>query len=565
MSEIPSVSASRDTPASFAALRVLVKPKALAAYGLIATAAVCGLIWKFWEPESHRDTTDASSVVGAKSEKGNIKDDGSVRLDADQQKAVGLNWAKVSESEDFEVLSAPGRVGPNETQYAFITPRAAGVVRSVMAHIGQDVKAGDLLATIDSPEVGQARLDLYTRLQERDLAQAQANWQEQVHASTIEMLERIRRGETPEEIHGALETRPVGDNRERLMTAYAQYRLAKATMDRNRDLHAQHLITEKQIQSVTAEFDVARSVYQTLMDQTGYESRLAHTKAQQTLKQVEASVRASQERLRILGVKPDGTEPRVEQGKVVEVARDGTLSQPVRDQKAPNVNPEQILPKARENTVEPVGTRREKTANLGEAPVSTFSIWAPLDGTILEREMIVPGVAVDTTHRLFTIANLSTVWIEASIHESDFDKLARSRGSKVRFRSPAYPARIFEGKVVYSGDLVDEKSRTVKLLAEAENPDRLLRSGMFVDVEILTPRETPAVRVPSTALLTRDGHSFVFVRSGDDRFLPRKVSADEPRGETATVKHGLEPGEEVVVSGGAKLKAMAEQGGGIQF
>src|SRR6185437_15601544 len=105
------------------------------------------------------------------------------------------------------------------------------------------VKAGDLLATIDSPEVGEARLELYTRLQSRDIARAQADWQERIYAGTLELLERLRKGETPETIHGALADRAVGENRERLMTAYAQYRLAVATMARNRELSAQKLIT----------------------------------------------------------------------------------------------------------------------------------------------------------------------------------------------------------------------------------------------------------------------------------------------------------------------------------
>ena len=104
----------------------------------------------------------------------------------------------------YDVLTAPGRVAPNETQYAYITPRAAGVVRSVTAHIGQDVKAGDLLATIDSPEVGEARLDLYTRLQTLEIAQAQADWQEMIYANTLELLERLKKGETPEQIHDGL-------------------------------------------------------------------------------------------------------------------------------------------------------------------------------------------------------------------------------------------------------------------------------------------------------------------------------------------------------------------------
>src|SRR5262249_55320505 len=155
------------------------------------------------------------------------------------------------------------------------TPRAAGVVRTVVAHVGQDVKAGDLLATIDSQEVGAARLDLYTKLQALEIARAQGTWQEKIHASTLELLERLRKRETPEVIHEALAAGALGDNRERLMTAYAQYRLAIAKMARNRELSAQKLITTKQFEQVTAEYEMAQSAYQSLMDQTGYESRLA--------------------------------------------------------------------------------------------------------------------------------------------------------------------------------------------------------------------------------------------------------------------------------------------------
>jgi multidrug efflux pump subunit AcrA (membrane-fusion protein) len=84
-----------------------------------------------------------------------------VRLSVDQQRAIGLRTALVTSGMSYDVLTAPGRVAPNESQFAYITPRAAGVVRSVTTHIGQDVKSGDLLATIDSPEVGNARLELY--------------------------------------------------------------------------------------------------------------------------------------------------------------------------------------------------------------------------------------------------------------------------------------------------------------------------------------------------------------------------------------------------------------------
>jgi cobalt-zinc-cadmium efflux system membrane fusion protein len=288
---------------------------------------------------------------------------------------------------------------------------------------------------------------------------------------------------------------------------------------------------------------VAQATYQGLMDQMGYQAKLANTRARQAKHQAETAVRTAQERLRIFGVKPDGTEPEVEGGKVVGVKSDGTLPAPKSAGETPVETPDAIIPQSNHSR---------------ETPVSTYSIWAPFDGTILDREMIVPGVAVDTTHRIFTMANLATVWIEASVPEGDFNLLARSgTGGKVRFRSPAYLDRVFEGEVIYSGDLVDEKSRTVKLLAKAENPDRLLKPGMFVEVEVMSPRTEAAVQIPASALLAEGGRSFVFVKNGADRFVRREVDAELPRGGIATIRRGLTEGDEVVVGGEFKLKALS--------
>ena len=371
----------------------------------------------------------------------------------------------------------------------------------------------------------------------------------------------MRKGESPEQVHNAFSDRALGENREKLMTAYAQYRLAKATIERNRDLFAQKLITPKQFEQVKADYEVAQATYQSLMDHMGYDAKLANTRAQQARRQAETSVRAAQERLRILGVKPDGTEPEVQGGKVIGVEPDGTLVNTHEKEAASAVGPESILPTrpgANEVAVKPPGAQSNAGLTSKDAPVSTYSIWAPFDGTILDRELMVPGVAVDTTHRIFTLANLATVWVEASVHEGDFAVLdrTRSRGGKVRFRSPAYPDRVFEGEVIYTGDLVEERSRTIKLLAKAQNPERLLRPGMFVEVEILSPRMHAALQIPTSALLADGSSTFVYVKTGSDRFDRREVDAEAPRGDTVIVRGGLSDGDEVVVEGGYELKSL---------
>ncbi|WP_422929774.1 efflux RND transporter periplasmic adaptor subunit [Singulisphaera sp. PoT] len=484
-----------------------------------------------------------------------------VQLNPEQQKAIGLMTAKASLGVSYDVLAAPGRVAPNESQYAFITPRASGVVRSVTARVGQDVKAGDLLATIDSPEVGTARLDLYTKQQSLDIAKAQAGWQERIHATTLELIRRLQKGETPEQIHNAFSERPVGENREKLMTAYAQYRLGIATMDRNKDLFAQKLITPKQFDQVKADYEVAQAGYQSLMDQMGYETMLANTRAKQALQQAETAVRAARERLRILGVKPDGSEPQIAGGKIVGLAKDGALPDSAADDQPESDKSGAILPSQREfgalAGAPPSVPGTDPSTK--DAPVSTYCIWAPFDGTVLDREMIVPGVAVDTTHRIFTMANLKTVWVEANVHEGDFNMLVRSKKGKVRFRSPAYPNHTFDGEVIYTGDLVEEQSRSLKLLARASNPERLLKPGMFVEVEVLIPRESTAVNIPASALLTEGNRSFVYVQIGPDRFERREVGAEAPRGDMVLIHDGLKVGDQVVTEGGYKLKSMAVQ------
>lgn len=481
----------------------------------------------------------------------------SVTMTREQQQAVGLRTAKVASGTAFDVLSAPGQVVPNELQYAFITPRAAGVVRTVNARIGQQVKAGELLATIDSAAVGEARLELYTREQTLEVAKAEADWEEMVYRNTQELLEHLRKGENPEAIQRRFVDRTVGENRERLLTAYAQYRLAQATIERNRELHSQKLITPKQFQEVTAAFEVAQATYESLMDEMGYEAKLANTRAQQAKHQAETAVRTAQERLRIFGVKADGTEPAVKGAKLAGVKAEGTRGATKADGESSAEPPKD---RAARYESKPAAALTEGRADSEAAPVSTYSIWAPFDGTILDREMIVPGVAVDTTHRLFTMANLATVWVEASVHEGDFNLLGRSgAGGKIRFRSPAYEDLVFDGEVIYSGDLVDEKSRTVKLLAKAENPDRLLKPGMFVEVEIMNPRDEAAAQVPASAVLTEEGRSFVYVKTSAEKFVRREVVPELPRGGVVTIRSGLKEGEEVVVEGEFKLKALSVQ------
>jgi Cu(I)/Ag(I) efflux system membrane fusion protein len=486
----------------------------------------------------------------------------SLTVSPGRQRALGLKVETVSLTSSSDPIRAPGQIAPDETRYVYISPRAEGVVRSVAAHEGQQVKAGELLATLDSPEVAQARFALYTALQDLEVARAEDDWQTMIFNNTAELLKRIKAGDSPEEIDRRFENRPIGANREQLVRAYSTERLARVTLDRNQELFKQKIIPAKQFQQVRAEYQAADAALQSLTEQMEYTARIAHMRARQAFRKAETATRVAAARLRVLGVNPGGTMPLVKDGKVVGIKPDGSFEVPPERRFQLETSP------APSNDRKPAqgeaaGSRPETDpiagpggdALLSDQPVSTYLIWAPFDGTILDRMMIVPGVRVSTSSHLFILADLSNVWVEVHVPESQAAAVAAGRGARVRFTTPAYPGRTFEGEVLYTGDLVDPKSRTIHLMAQADNRERRLKPGMSATVEVPVAGGRPVVLVPPSALLAAaSGGALVYVQTGPDRFERRPVVTGPAHGDRVEILEGLRPGDRLVTEGPAKLK-----------
>jgi RND family efflux transporter MFP subunit len=192
---------------------------------------------------------------------------------------------------------------------------------------------------------------------------------------------------------------------------------------------------------------------------------------------------------------------------------------------------------------------------LPEEPASLYKLKAPFAGTILDRELVVPGVAVDVTHRIFTLANLEHVWVEANINPSNLPYVQDDENVSISFKSDAYPGKTFQARLLYTGDLVVEKTQAVTLLARADNPERLLKPGMYIDVALSVQSRERIPTVPSEALLSDDDHWIAFVRVGPDEFEMREVQTRGPGNGRAAIFSGLHPGEEVVTKGAFKLKS----------
>lgn len=516
---------------------------ALGLAGAVLIAAIAGGLW-WWRPWQDDRTGGVSRGRDARRHT-SLEGYPTVEIDADQRSLLGIETATVEAGKVSAVLGAPGQVIPDESRFAYITPRAEGIVRSVSAQIGQRVERGELLAQIDSSAVARARLDLIDSLLRLEIARARLNWQETIYQNSLELIDALEGTADPADVQRRFAEKPIGRTREELLKAYAQYYLARITADRYEDLQEKQAVSVALAQEKRAEYQVGLATYQGLMDRMAYEVTLEYTRARQALREARTAVKVARETLRVYGVPVEEILARFESGEL-------TGNGPTRD-------PEPTLRQAAEAAIEP----SREVSSLFESdgpPVSTYELRAPFTGTILERERIVPGVVVDGTHHLFTMANLETVWVEAHVHEGDFNLLARGRGGRIEFTSPAYPGRTFPGTVLYTGDLVDPKSRTVRLLATAVNPDRLLKPGMFVSIEIFSKQGLELPLVPESALLTDDRSYFAFVRVGPGRFRRRDVEVGDREGGLVSIPRGLEPGEEVVVRGAFEIKAVAQAG-----
>lgn len=193
----------------------------------------------------------------------------------------------------------------------------------------------------------------------------------------------------------------------------------------------------------------------------------------------------------------------------------------------------------------------------------SYGLRSAVSGTVVERNAS-PGQIVGPEASIFTVADLSHVWITVDVFETDLARV--HEGAAAVVTPTAAPGTTFPGRVSFAGGVVDTTSRTVKVRVLVENPTRQLRPGMFARVAIATPSgvAAPGVTIPTEAVQELAGRPIVFVALGIGRFVARPVVLNAPlsgaeaaggNGPTVTILKGLQPGERVVVKGAFQLKA----------
>jgi cobalt-zinc-cadmium efflux system membrane fusion protein len=178
---------------------------------------------------------------------------------------------------------------------------------------------------------------------------------------------------------------------------------------------------------------------------------------------------------------------------------------------------------------------------------------SPIGGVITEKHAIV-GELADPSKSLYTVADLSSVWVLVDINEKDLAKIHRGQAASVTVG--AFPDLKLKGRITYIADLVDEATRTVKARIEVPNPGRKLKPEMFATVELALAADTPPVlAVPEDALQDLDGKKVVFVAEKEGEFAARPVQTGRAASGLLEIVSGLKEGEKYAVKGSFILKS----------
>jgi RND family efflux transporter MFP subunit len=205
-----------------------------------------------------------------------------------------------------------------------------------------------------------------------------------------------------------------------------------------------------------------------------------------------------------------------------------------------------------------VTEKQMEEPETGGVPHTT--LYASASGSVVERK-VTQGQYVNAGDTLFTVADLSQVWIKADVYE---DQLAQiRRGQEVEITSEALPNRTLHGHVDFIEPQANMQTRTVPVHVHVANPGMRLLPGMFVTASFVSHAAMESIVVPRSAVLDTGTRKIVYLARPNGVFEAREVAVGAPSDDLFPVTSGLQRGDKVVLSGNFLIDSQAHLSGGM--
>lgn len=407
------------------------------------------------------------------------------------------------------VHTVPGRLRYDQTKHVDVRAPMDGILTELLVTPGDHVNAGDLIAVLSSPEIGQARAEILKRQKERDIAQQVLQRELTLAKNLQEVFAMLEQEKSVDEIESAFSNRALGAYRQQILSAYSKLRLADQLIANVRPLVASGSVSGRTVREREGERQLAETTFQTARDQASFAIERAQMKAEADVSEANRQLDLAWQSLETL------------MGNVADQSEAETHN-------------------ANYRTFSQIDSRLE--------------VRAPFGGSV-ESQGFANNERVMRGDSLVVLANTDSLAVEASIRESEWSAVTLEPGTEVTVLVPALDDRMFTAKVRYFGREVRADTNSVPLVARIDNNEGLLRPGMFVRVTVPVGEARQALSIKPESVLQHENEKFVFVDLNDGAFKRVGVSTGQTSDDWVEITEGLTPGQMVVTRGAFLLKS----------
>lgn len=432
--------------------------------------------------------------------------------------ASEIGIAPVEMRQIREHLTVPGRLDYDARYRLDYASPVDGIVSQVLVQVRQKVRKGDSLAEVSSPDVGVARDEVRKREADQAIEKKAADWAITIADNVAALLESLTTHPPLETIEKQFEGRVLGAYREKILGAYSRLLFVEKVSASTRQLGEGGVLSGRIIEERTSNLEVAKASFAAACEEARFLTRQDRDRAVAALQQADRLVQISKEHLRTLV------------GSKLEADVGGKG--------------------AAEGVVDAEG---DDSAGASGA-LSALVLRTPFDG-LVEDIFVARGERVKAGDRLFVVADTSTLWVRAQIHERQWTMVEVADGQEVRVNVPGAADHDTTARINHVGATVEAESRSVPLVAELKNDDAHYKPGMFVWVDLPQGQVRDVPVVPAAAVMRHEGQAFVFVPEGDGRYRRVNVETGADADDVVEVKSGLEAGQQVVSRGAFTLKS----------
>jgi cobalt-zinc-cadmium efflux system membrane fusion protein len=210
---------------------------------------------------------------------------------------------------------------------------------------------------------------------------------------------------------------------------------------------------------------------------------------------------------------------------------------------------------AARNRLRILGKSEKEIAAREQSPTQQMNpegiVRAPIAGTVVQRQVglgqYISSAAGGASNPVYSIGNLSTVWLIANVRETD--ARAVKIGQPVEVRVLAYPGRVFNARITWIAPAIDAATRRLPVRAQVENPDGALKPMMFASFSIITGGELAAPAIPQSAVIYEGDKAHVWVALDDGTVGARSITVGRTSDGMVEVTQGLAAGEKIISSG----------------